>query len=1084
MDISDQISDQDVYVFPASFAQRRMWFLDQFQPGSPFYNVPMAVRIKGALRVAALEQVIKEIVRRHESLRTTFAVMDGEPVQVIHKDGPAMDIVLDRVDIHRLPAPEREAEIHRRVMAEAQLPFNLSEGPLLRATLLKLGERDHAFLLTMHHIVSDAWSQGVFIREMAILYDVFSKEKPLPLPDLPLQYADFTEWQRDWLRGEVMEAQLNYWRGRLGDNPPPLMLPTDYPRPSVNTARGAKLSRSLSKPLANTLQKLSRREGATLFMTLLAAFQVLLHRYTGQDDISIGTPVANRNRAEIEGLIGCFINTLVMRTNLSGDPSFRELLWRAREVALGAYAHQDLPFEKLVEDLKPERNMSRQSFFQVMLILQNVPRKVEIGEHGLTLSVLKIDKGTSNFDLTLTMVEDFKGLIATAEYNTDLFEAATIERLLRHFQTLLEGVVADPDRRISDLPLLNESEQRLLLTAWNDTRAAYPRNKCVHELFEAQVERSSDAIALVVEEEQLTYRELNRRANQLAAYLGKLGVGPETPVGFCLERSPEMVVGILGILKAGGTYVPLDPAYPKERLAFMLEDTRTPVILTQQRLIEHLPEHQASVVRIDADWELMTEESEANRASGATAGHLAYIMYTSGSTGRPKGIAIQHRAINRLVFNTNYIEITPEDRMLLASNSAFDAATFELWGALLHGARLVGVSREAVISPRELAASIRDHGISAMWLTAALFNQMTREVPKAFGAVKHLLIGGEALDPHRVREALKNDPPARLVNGYGPTEGTTFTTWYLAQEAAEGASSIPIGRPISNTQTYLLDRNQQPTPIGIAGELYIGGDGLARGYFNRPELTAEKFVPNPYSERPGARLYRTGDLVRYLPDGAIEFLGRLDHQVKLRGFRIELGEIETTLQQHPAIQEAVILAREDEPGNKRLVAYLVSVGDAAPTIEELHSFLRQKLPWYMAPSAYVWLESLPVTPNGKIDRRALPAPDKTRPQLEAAFVAPRTPTEEQLAAIYAEVLGLERVGISDHFFDLGGHSLLATQVISRVRQSFEIELPLRSLFETPTVAGLAENIESILWAAHRSQSTLDSAADDREEGEI
>jgi amino acid adenylation domain-containing protein len=1078
------ISDQDVYVFPASFAQRRMWFLDQFQPGSPFYNVPMAVRIKGALRVAALEQGIRGIVRRHESLRTTFAVMDGEPVQVIHKDGPAMNIALDRVDIRRLSAPEREAEIHRRAMAEAQLPFNLAEGPLLRATLLKLGERDHVLLLTMHHIVSDAWSQGVFIQEMAVLYDMFSKEKPSPLPDLPLQYADFTEWQRAWLQGEVMEAHLDYWRGRLRDNPPPLRLPTDYPRPSVQTARGAKLSRSLPKPLANALQKVSQREGATLFMTLLAAFQALLHRYTGQDDISVGTPVANRNRAEIEGLIGCFINTLVMRTDLSGDPSFRELLRRAREVALGAYAHQDLPFEKLVEELKPERDMSRQSLFQVMLILQNVPRKVEIGGHGLTLSVLKIDKGTSNFDLTLTMVEEAKGLNAMAEYNTDLFEAATIERLLQHFQTLLEGIVSDPDRRISDLPLLNEAERRLLLSAWNDTRREYPRDKCVHELFEAQVERSPDAIALVVEEEQLTYRELNRRANQLAAYLGKLGVGPETPVGFCLERSPEMVVGILGILKAGGTYVPLDPAYPKERLAFMLEDTRTPVILVQQRLIERLPEHQARVVRIDADWELMGQESEGNRASGATAGHLAYVMYTSGSTGRPKGIAIPHRAINRLVFNTNYIEITSDDRMLLASNSAFDAATFELWGALLHGARLVGVSREAVLSPQELAASIRDHGISAMWLTAALFNQMTREVPKAFGSVRHLLIGGEALDPHRVREALKNDPPARLVNGYGPTEGTTFTTWYLAQEAAEGATSIPIGRPISNTQTYLLDRNQQPTPLGIAGELYIGGDGLARGYFNGPELTAEKFIPNPYSERPGARLYRTGDLSRYLPDGAIEFLGRLDHQVKIRGFRIELGEIETTLQQHPAIREAVVLAREDEPGNKRLVAYLVSVQEEAPTIGELHSFLRQKLPWYMAPAAYVWLEFLPMTPNGKIDRRAMPAPDKTQPELEAAFVAPRTPAEERLAAIYAEVLCLERVGISDHFFDLGGHSLLATQVASRVRQAFEIELPLRSLFETPTVAGLAENIESILWAAQSSQSPLDSAADDREEGEI
>ncbi|MBO0797416.1 MAG: AMP-binding protein, partial [Blastocatellia bacterium] len=574
------ITDQDVYVFPTSYAQRRMWFLDQLQPGSPFYNIPMAVRIKGALRVTALERGIQEIVRRHESLRTTFAAMDGEPVQVIHKDGPALNFVLDRADLRSLPAPEREAEIQRRAMAEAQFSFNLAEGPLLRATLLKLGERDHAFLLTMHHIVSDAWSQGVFIREMAILYDAFSKEKPSPLPDLPFQYADFTEWQREWLQSEVMEAQLAYWRGRLGDNPPPLRLPTDYPRPSVQTARGAKLSHSLPKPLANALQELSRREGATLFMTLLAAFQVLLHRYTGQDDISVGTPIANRTRAEIEGLIGCFINTLVMRSDLSSDPSFRELLRRVREVALSAYAHQDLPFEKLVEELNPERDMSRPSLFQVLLILQNAPRDVEIGGHGLTLSALRIDKGTSNFDLTLTMVEEARGLNATVEYNTDLFEAATIERLLQHFQTLLEGVVASPDQRISALPLLPQAEKQRLLVEWNAAQADYPLERCIHQLFEAQVGRTPDAVSVVWQESCLTYSALNQRANQLAHYLRRLGVGPETLVGICIERSLEMVVGALATLKAGGAYVPLDPAYPEERLRFMLNDAKAAVLLS------------------------------------------------------------------------------------------------------------------------------------------------------------------------------------------------------------------------------------------------------------------------------------------------------------------------------------------------------------------------------------------------------------------------------------------------------------------------------------------------------------------------
>ncbi len=1045
--------------FPLSFAQQRLWFLDQLEPGNPLYNNPAAIRFTGPLDRAALEQALNEIVGRHEILRTTFTMVSGQPVQVI---APKLILTLPVVDLRTKPEVEREDEVMRLATEEARKPFNLSEGPLLRVILMKLAEEEHVVLLTMHHVVSDGWSVGVLIREVAALYEAFTSCAPASLPELPIQYVDFAVWQRKWLTGKRLDEQLTYWKQHLAGAAPTLELPADRPRPAAQTYRGATRFFNLPVDVFRALKELSRQNDATLFMTMLAAFQTMLYRYSGQEDFCVGAAVANRNRVETEGLIGFFVNMLALRCDLSGDLSFRQLLERTRETALGALAHQDLPFEMLVEELQPQRNRSHTPLFQVIFDLNNAAPGAmgALKLANLKAEALQVEAGVAHADLVMSLMENGDALSGKLRYNTDIFDAATIERMLEHFQVLLIGIAADPDRRVSDMPLSTEVERRRLLSEWNDTASEYPRNKCVHELFEAQVERSSDAIALVVEEEQLTYRELNRRANQLAAYLGKLGVGPETPVGFCLERSPEMVVGILGILKAGGTYVPLDPAYPKERLAFMLEDTRTPVILTQQRLIEHLPEHQASVVRIDADWELMTEESEANRASGATAGHLAYIMYTSGSTGRPKGIAIQHRAINRLVFNTNYIEITPEDRMLLASNSAFDAATFELWGALLHGARLVGVSREAVISPRELAASIRDHGISAMWLTAALFNQMTREVPKAFGAVKHLLIGGEALDPHRVREALKNDPPARLVNGYGPTEGTTFTTWYLAQEAAEGASSIPIGRPISNTQTYLLDRNQQPTPIGIAGELYIGGDGLARGYFNRPELTAEKFVPNPYSERPGARLYRTGDLVRYLPDGAIEFLGRLDHQVKIRGFRIELGEIEAALNRHPSVRESIVLLREDAPGEKRLVAYLATESRKAFTVDDLRNFLRQKLPDYMTPAAFVTLDALPLTPNGKIDRRALPAPEQSRPELAEAFVTPRNQVEELLAAAWADALEIERVGVHDNFFDLGGHSLLATKLFSRIRDTFQVELPLAALFEAPTVAALAERIES------------------------
>jgi amino acid adenylation domain-containing protein len=1050
--------------FPLSFAQQRLWFLDQLEPGNPLYNNPAAIRLTGPLDPKALEQALNEIVGRHEILRTTFKMADGQPVQVI---APKLILTFPVVDLRTKPDVEREDEIMRLATEEARKPFNLSEGPLLRVILMKLTEDEHVVLLTMHHIVSDGWSVAVLIREVAALYEAFTSGARMPLPELPIQYVDFAVWQRQWLTGKRLDEQLAYWKRHLAGAAPTLELPADRPRPAAQTYRGATRFFNLPVEIFRALKELSRQNDATLFMTLLAAFQTLLYRYSGQEDFCVGAAVANRNRVETEGLIGFFVNMLALRCHLSGDPSFRQLLERARETTLGALAHQDLPFEMLVEELQPQRNRSHTPLFQVIFDLNNAaPGAMGAWElANLKAEALQLEAGVAHADLVMSLMENGDALSGKLRYNIDIFDAATIERMLEHFQVLLKGVVAHSDRRVSDMPLLTEVERRRLLSEWNDTASDYPRDKCVHALFEAQVERSPDAIALVVEDAQLTYRELNRRANQLAAYLGKLGVGPETPVGFCLERSPEMVVGILGILKAGGTYVPLDPTYPRERLAFMLEDTRTPVLLVQQRLIEHLPEHQARVVpahvvRIDDDWERIAKESEVNPALGVTADHLAYVMYTSGSTGRPKGIAIPHRAINRLVFNTNYIEITSDDRMLLASNSAFDAVTFELWGALLHGARLVGVSREAVLSPQELAASIRDHGISAMWLTAALFNQMTREVPKAFGSVRHLLIGGEALDPHRVREALKNDPPARLVNGYGPTEGTTFTTWYLAQEAAEGATSIPIGRPISNTQTYLLDRNQQPTPVGIAGELYIGGDGLARGYFNGPELTAEKFIPNPYSERLGARLYRTGDLSRYLPDGAIEFLGRLDHQVKIRGFRIELGEIETALSQHPSVRESVVLLREDAPGEKRLVAYLATEPRKTFTVDDLRSFLRQKLPDYMTPAAFVTLDALPLTPNGKIDRRALPAPEQSRPELAEAFVAPRNPVEELLAGAWADVLEIERVGVHDNFFDLGGHSLLATKLFSRLRDTFQVELPLAALFEAPTVAALAERIES------------------------
>jgi amino acid adenylation domain-containing protein len=1062
-------------MFPLSFAQQRLWFLDQLTPGSPVYNIPAAVQFTGSLDAQALERCFDETARRHEILRTTFTTVDGNPAQIVGRHQP---VRLRLVDLSELPPDERKAQVSRLVVEESQRPFDLTSGPLLRVTLYRMRADEHVLLLVTHHIISDGWSTGVLIREVAALYQSFLRGNPSPLAALPIQYADYARWQRKHLQGERLESLLDYWKRRLEGCPHLLDLPTDRPRPAVASFRGAHQLIAPSRKFSDAVKALGQQERATPFMTLLAALKTLLYRYTGQEDLCVGTPVTGRNRGETEGLIGFFVNTLVIRADLGGDPSFRELLGRVRESALGAYAHQELPFETLVEKLQPERSMSHTPIFQVTFAYKNgFTEAVKLP--GLTIRRVELEHRTTKFDLAVGATETPDGLSVSVGYNTDLFNDDTIARLLGHYRILLEGAIADPDRRISDLPLLTKVERRRLLSMWNDTVSEYPRDKCVHKLFEAQVERRPDAIALVIEEEQLTYGELNRRANQLAVYLGKLGVGPETPVGFCLERSPEMVVGILGILKAGGTYVPLDPAYPKERLAFMLEDTRTPVLLVQQRLIEHLPEHQARVVRVDGDWELIAQENDANPANGATADHLAYVIYTSGSTGEPKGIAIPQRAINRLVCNTNYIEITPNDRMALASNSAFDAATFELWGALLRGARLVGISREVALSPRDLAAEIRAQGISVMFLTTALFNQMAREAPSAFGSIRRLLFGGEAVDLHLVKEVLKHTPPARLLHVYGPTESTTFTTWYPTRALPEDAATVPVGRPLANTQAYLLDSKLQPAPVGIAGELYIGGDGLAWGYLNQPELTAEKFIPNPYSGRWGGRLYKTGDQGRYWRDGAIEFLGRLDHQVKIRGFRIELAEIEVVLTQHPAVREAVVLVREDAAREKRLVAYValdpsISIGGGGvPTGVELRSYLRQKLPEYMTPSVFVELNALPLTPNGKVDRRALPAPDPTnlaRPELAGAYGAPRTLVEETLAGIWSKVLGVTQVGAHDSFFDLGGHSLLATQAISRVREAFQLELPLRNLFEAPTVAGLAESVEAAMRAAQGPQA--------------
>ncbi len=1042
---------------PLSFAQQRIWFIDQLQPGNSAYNNLDAFRLTGRLNVAALEQTINEVVKRHEALRTTFPTVNGQPVAVIIQ---TLSVPLPVIDLSHVPAAGREAEGQRLVREQAQRPFDLAHGPVLRTTLLRLGEDDHILVLALHHIVSDGWSGGVLFQELTTLYEAFAVGKPSPLPELPVQYADYAVWQRGWLQGEVLEKQLAYWKERLTGAPPVLELPTDHPRPAVQSFRGARQSVTLSKNLTDALRILSQRESATLFMTLLAAYQTLLYRYSNQEEIVVGSPIAGRTRPETEGLIGLFVNTLVLHTDLSEDPSFRELLSRVREVALGAYAHQDVPFEKLVEELQPERSLSHAPLFQVMFILQNAPRSA-LDLSGLTLQSLEFDSGTAQFDVSLSVVEVAEGLQAKFEYNTDLFDAATITRMLKHFQVLLEGVVANPDQRLSELPLLTEAERHQLLIEWNDTAVEYPRDICLHQLFEAQVIRTPEAVALVFEEEQLTYHELNRRANQLARYLRKLGVGPEVLVGIMMERSIEMVVGLLGIIKAGGAYVPLDPAYPQERLSFMLEDARVPVLLTQARLAESLPQSEAEVVSVDALREVIDEEGIENPAGGATAENLAYVIYTSGSTGRPKGAMNSHRGIcNRLLWMQDAYQLTSADSILQKTPFSFDVSVWEFFWPLLTGARLVVAQPGGHQDSAYLVKLIAEQKITTLHFVPSMLQVFLEEWGlETCDSLKQVICSGEALS-FELQERFFARLNAGLHNLYGPTEAAVDVTFWACKQES-GLRTVPIGRPIANTQIYLLDRRLQPVPVGVPGELYIGGVGVARGYLNRPELTAERFILDPFSAEDGARLYKTGDLARYLPDGNIEYLGRIDHQVKLRGFRIELGEVEAVLQQYAGVRDTVVLLREDGPGDKRLVAYVAARGEAVPGPAELRRFLSERLPEYMVPQAFVLLDELPLTPNGKVDRRALPEPDRARPERGAEYVAPRGADEEEVARVWAEVLKVERVGADDNFFELGGHSLLMMQVVSRLRRSLGVELPLRSLFEAPTVVGLSETIRKL-----------------------
>jgi amino acid adenylation domain-containing protein len=958
--------------------------------------------------------------------------------------------------------------------------------------LLQLDEFNCVLILTVHHIVFDAWSMGVLIGELAALYEANSSGIPYTLPQLPIQYADFAQWQRQWLQGEVLSTQLAYWKRKLSGKLPLLHLPTDRPRSPQPTFQGARRSLILPKTLSQALKNLSQQSGVTLFMTLLAAFKTLLYRYTGQEDLLVGTATAGRNLPEVEYLIGCFVNTLTLRTDLSGNPTFLQLLEQVREVALEAFNHQDLPFEKLVEELQPERHLSYSPLFQVGFAFYNAPR-TELKLPGLTLSSQAIDSGTAKLDLTLSFKETEEGLSGCFEYKTELFDAATITRMLTHFQTLLAGIVANPKQHLDELPLLMTAERQQLLWEWNHTQTDYPGDVCIHQLFESQVERSPDAIALIFNDSTLTYQELNAQANQLAHYLRSLGIKPEMAVGVCMERSPLTIVSILGILKAGGVYSPLAPKYPKERLAFMIEDARLSVLLTQQSLDIEAGKR-TTVVFLDQKSEIIAQHSSANLNQVVTPDNLAYIIYTSGSTGKPKGVLLAHRGLcNLATAQIQAFDIRPDSRVLQFASLSFDASISEIFMALVAGATLCLATTDALLPGANLLRLLGDRAITTVTLPPSVLAVLpVEELP----ALQTIIVAGEACSADIVA---RWGGDRRFFNAYGPTEATVCAT---IAECTDTQNQLSIGRPIANTQVYILDRHLQPVPIGVPGELYIGGIGLAQAYLNRPDLTQEKFIPNPFidfqlpisdfgssdqsdnllssetdkqphnlksqilrlslAEVPNPksnRLYQTGDLARYLPDGNIEFLGRIDHQVKIRGFRIELGEVETILCQHPDVLTCVVAADEDRVG-KRLVAYIIPQNGITINQQQLKDYLKEHLPDYMVPAALMILDTLPLTPNGKIDRQALPAPDTDRSLKLATVVIPRDRLELELVQIWEEVLSVRPIGVTANFFDIGGHSLLAVRLMALIQQQFGRELPLSILFQGGTIEHLATILRS------------------------
>src|SRR5947209_4737662 len=1043
---------------PLSHGQRALWFLYRLAPESPAYNLLYAAHVRSPLDIPSLQRAVQALLERHPLLTATYTMRDGEPVQRFHPDHQL------RVEVIDASSWSRE-QLNQQLLEEGDRPFDLERGPVLRIKVFRQAAQDDILSLTVHHIAVDFWSLDMLIDELCLLYAAERAGVQAPLPAQVPQYTDFVRWQADMLAGPEGERHWTYWQHELSGELPMLNLPLDRPRPSVQTYRGASRTFELGEELSKQLKALANAEKTTLYTILLAAFQTLLYRYTDQDDILIGTTTLGRSRAELEKIVGYIANPVVLRANLSGNPTFKELLGRVRQTVIGALDHQDYPFPLLVERLQPRRDASYSPLFQTLFVLDRSRESwdasrsgegetaVRLAQERLRLEPFIYGQQGAPFDLTLRML-DLNGLLsADLRYNVDLFDATTMARIEQHFLTLLESIVADPNQRIADLPMLSKAEQHQLL-AWNSTQSDYPEQACVHQLIEEQVQRTPEALAVVFEERQLSYSEVNRQANQLAHLLQARGVGPEVLVGVCMERSIELVVALLAILKAGGAYVPLDPTYPQERLSYMIQDAQMPVLLTQKRWRDLLPAGDMQIICLDSDWQ--PSGSEENPVSDVQPGNMAYMIYTSGSTGRPKGVINIHRGLsNRLHWMQQAYQLTAEDRVLQKTPFSFDVSVWEFFWPLLTGACLVVARPGGHQDPAYLASLIDEQQITTLHFVPSMLNMFLLEpgLEERCKSLKRVICSGEAL-PFELQKRFFSRLDAELHNLYGPTEASIDVTYWQCQpQSHEG--TVPIGRPIANTQIYILDRSAHPVPIGVPGELYIGGVGVARGYHNRPELTAEKFVRNPFSEEATDRLFRTADLARYRPDGAIEFLGRVDHQVKIRGFRIELGEIEAVLGQHPDIKEVVVLAREDAsdaPGDKRLVAYLVP--QVPLFVEDLRNFLKDKLPHYMIPAAFVFLDALPLLTNGKVDRKALPAPDMLRPKLEEAFVAPRNPVEETLVRIWSKILGIDKVGIHDNFFALGGASIQSLQIIAKAGEA-GLQLTPEMLFEHQTVAELA-----------------------------